>query len=91
MFIKKNKKPVPIECVEDEHEETRDFQPSFWWNNRRYYISDFIRCHNNPWIGCVEYPEHIHAYESDEYYHPLFIEVIEDNCLNIYENINREE
>lgn len=39
-FIKQNSKPVPIECVEDEHEESRDFQPSFWWNNRRYFLDD---------------------------------------------------
>ena len=70
-FIKQNSEPVPIECVEDEHEESRDFQPSFWWNNRRYFIQDFIRCHNNPWIGCAEYPEHIPAYEADQYVNPL--------------------
>ena len=29
-FVKQNSEPVPIECVEDEHEEARDFQPSFW-------------------------------------------------------------
>ena len=60
-FIKQNSEPVPIECVEDEHEESRDFQPSFWWNNRRYFLDDFTRCHNNPWIGYTKYPEHIHA------------------------------
>ena len=63
-FIKQNKEPVPIECVPDEHEEARDFLPSFWWNNRRYFIQDFIRCHNNPWILVDQ--EHINIYEEKE-------------------------
>ena len=84
-FIKQNKEPVPIECVPDEHEEARDFLPSFWWNNRRYFIQDFIRCHNNPWIGPVDYPEHIHAYEADQYVNPLFIELVDQEHINIYE------
>ena len=83
-FIKQNSEPVPIECVEDEHEESRDFQPSFWWNNRRYFLDDFTRCHNNPWLGYTEYPEHIHAFESDNYHDPLFIELLNDEELNIY-------
>ena len=74
-FIKQNSEPVPIECVEDEHEESRDFQPSFWWNNRRYFLDNFTRCHNNPWLGYTEYPEHIHAFESDNYHDPLFLEL----------------
>ena len=84
-FIKQNKDPVPIETVPDEHEESRDFLPSFWWNNRRYFIQDFIRCHNNPWIGPVDYPEHIHAYEADQYVNPLFIELVDQEHINIYE------
>ena len=83
-FIKQNSEPVPIECVEDEHEESRDFQPSFWWNNRRYFLDDFTRCHNNPWLGYTEYPEHIHAFESDNYHDPLFLELMNDEELNIY-------
>lgn len=84
-FIKQNSEPVPIEYVEDEHEEFRDFQPSFWWNNRRYFLDDFTRCHNNPWLGYTEYPEHIHAFESDNYHDPLFLELLNDEELNIYQ------
>ena len=84
-YIKQNKKPVHIEYVEDEHEESRDFLPSFWWNNRRYYLNDFIRCHNNPWISCAAFPEYIHAYEADQYVNPLYIELVDDEHINIYE------
>ena len=55
IFVKQNKDPIPIESVPDEHEEAYDFVPSFWWNNRRYFLQDFIRCHNNPWIGSVNF------------------------------------
>lgn len=85
IFVKQNKDPIPIESVPDEHEEAYDFVPSFWWNNRRYFLQDFIRCHNNPWIGSVEFPEYIHAYEADQYVNPLSIELIGDEHINIYE------
>ena len=40
-FVKQNTDPILIETIEDEHEASRDFQPSFWWNNHRYYLDDF--------------------------------------------------
>lgn len=86
-FKKQNLNPVQIESIPDEHDESRAFEPSFWWNNRRYYIGDFARCHNNPWIGCADFPEYIHGIETDNYYHPLFIEVIGGEYVNIYEEV----
>ena len=32
---------IPIETVPDEHEGSRDFKPSFWFGNRRHYLSSF--------------------------------------------------
>ena len=90
-FVKQNTEPIPIDTIEDEHESIRDYQPSFWWNNRRYYLDDFIRCHNNPWISHgSEFPEHIHGYESDCYVNPLFIELIGDSAVNIYHETEGE-
>ena len=87
-FIKINDDPIEIEFVEDEHEEERDYIPSFWLAapgyNRRYYLKDFVRVHNNPWIG-GDWPENIHAMESEEYYHPIYIEIIGGEAVNVYE------
>jgi hypothetical protein len=83
-FEKQNYDPVPIEYIEDEHDESRDFQPSFWWNNRRYYLDQFVRCHNNPWI-LDTFPKHIHAMQYDQYYEPLFLEIVGDDYVNIYQ------
>ena len=83
-YVKLNEEPIEIEYVEDEHDEERDFQPSFWFENRRYFLNDFMRTHNNPWIG-DNYPDYIHGYEADEYYHPLFIELVGgDVAVNVY-------
>lgn len=91
VFEKLNDEPIPIECVEDEHEERRDFQPSFWWFNRRYYLDSFVRCHNNPWMPTgVEFPEHIHGVEADSYCSPLFIELIGDSAVNVYKEKRRD-
>ncbi len=85
-YIKLNEEPIEIEYVEDEHDETRDFQPSFWWWNERHYLDNFIRVHNNPHMGGIQdAPEYIHGYEADNYYNPLFIELIEDVAVNVYE------
>lgn len=84
-FVKLNDEPISIECVEDEHEEENDFKPSFWWNNRRYFLDDFVRTHNNAWTGPLSFPDHIHAYEADNYYKPLYLELVGDDAVNVYE------
>ena len=33
---------IPIETVPDEHDETRDYEPSFWWDNRRHFHFFYI-------------------------------------------------
>ena len=87
-FKRVNPSPIEVESVIDEHDENRDFELSFWFNNRRYYMNDFIRVHNNPWIY-DDYPEYIHGYESENYYNPLYIELLEDNeHINVYERVD---
>lgn len=83
-YVKMNNEPIEIEYVEDEHDETKDFEPSFWYYNRRYYMADFIRCHNNPWVW-DNFPAHIHGYEAENYYHPIYIELIGSDAVNVYE------
>ena len=83
-FKKLNDTPIPIEHVPDEHEEARDFLPSFWWCNRRYFLDDFTRCHDNPFVSGT-YPDYIHAYELDNYVHPLFISTPDNSHVDIYE------
>ena len=82
-YTRQNIDPIEIEYVEDEHDETRDFQPSFWYDNHRFYLDNFIRTHNNPWMS-GDFPEYIHGVEADEYYNPLFIELISDVAVNVY-------
>ena len=83
-YRKLNTRPVAIVMVIDEHDENMDFEPSFWFNNSRHYLCDFMRVHNNPWIY-DDFPDNIYAMEANEYYHPLFIELLDDECINIYE------
>ncbi len=89
-FVRRNNKPIPIERVPDEHEESRDFQPSFWWFNRRYFLGDFVRVHNNPWFSDSGIPEFIHGIEADSWISSLFIELIGDEAVNVYEEEETE-
>ncbi len=83
-YFKVNDEPIPIEYVPDEHEAENDFKASFWFYNKRYFLENFIRAHNNPWIT-DNFPEHIHGMEAENYFHPVFIELISDEYVNVYE------
>ena len=90
-YVKLNDEPIEIEYVADEHEEENDLKPSFWFNNKRNFLENFIRTHNNPWVG-GEWPEYIHGYESDVYYKPLFTELVGgDQAVNVYEEREVQE
>lgn len=83
-FEKQNYEPVAIEYFEDIEDESRAIRPGFVWNDCRYYLDQFVRCHNNPWI-LDTFPEHIHAMQYDQYYEPLFLEIIGGEYVNIYQ------
>lgn len=72
---KKESDWIEIEYVEDEHEEENDFKPSFWFENKRHFLDNFLRTHNNPWGGISDCPDYIHGYEADNYWNPIFIEI----------------
>ncbi|MBO4847058.1 MAG: hypothetical protein J5525_12310 [Lachnospiraceae bacterium] len=84
-FRRLNDEPIKIECVEDEHEEANDFKPSFWFNNKRYFIENFPSV-NSPWVGGT-WPEFIHAFEAEEYVNPIYIEIIDGAYVNVYESV----
>lgn len=83
-FVKQNDEPVAIEYFEDTEDESLAIRPGFVWNDCRYYLDQFMRCHNNPWI-LDTFPEHIHAMQCDQYYEPLFLEIIGGEYVNIYQ------
>ena len=91
-YKKLNDEPIEIEYVPDEHEEKNDYKASFWWNNKRYFLEDFTRCHNNPWVNDT-FPEYISGFETHGYYNPLFVELIDgcDELLNVYEEVEISE
>ena len=83
-FVKQNYEPVAIEYFEDTEDESLTIRPGFVWNDCRYYLDQFMRCHNNPWI-LDTFPEHIHAMQCDQYYEPLFLELVGSDYVNIYQ------
>lgn len=83
-FVKQNNEPVAIEYFEDTEDESLTIRPGFVWNDCRYYLDQFMRCHNNPWT-LDTFPEHIHAMQCDQYYEPLFLELVGSDYVNIYQ------
>lgn len=89
-YIKLNDEPIEIEYVPDEHDESKDFEPSFWLWNKRYYLSDFSRLRNNPWIELYEeIPDYIHAVldndTTESFVCPKYLEIdAAGEHVNIY-------
>ena len=85
---------VPLERVEDEHDESRDYEPSFWYNNRRYYIDDFAPYNVfetdifNYWDMFSEesYPMILNDGSRESYEHPFIIDIDGDR-VNIIEEV----
>lgn len=83
-FLKMNAEPIPVEFIADEDNKERDLEPSFWFDNRRYYLGDFIRAKS------IFYPDYIHALEAEEYYNPLFLEMVGySEAVNIYMEVQK--
>ena len=82
-FKKLNDDPLPIEYILDE--ERGDFVPVFDWEDETYHLDDFVRVHNNPWVDSGEFPDFIHGEHAFEYFVPLYIEVVGDEAVNVYE------
>lgn len=78
-FTKQNKRPLKIYY-------TMKGDAYFNWKKHRKHLKNFLRTHNNPWIGDLHLPEHIHGFETDQYYNPLYIEIIygADDAVNVY-------
>ena len=81
-YVKLTLEPIEIECVTDGD----DAKATFVFRNQRYFLDQFIKVHDNPWLGsAVQYPEYIHAMEADSY-NPLFIEIVDGGSgVNVYE------
>lgn len=55
----------------------------FYFDGQRKYLSDFIRCHNNPWISDI-YPPYIQAIEADNYVNPICLNFKDDEKILVY-------
>lgn len=81
-FIKLNKDPINIEYSCDP---AKPLEPQFRWEGRKYYLSDFIKTKNIPWIGITSYPRYIDGVKIENHHNPVMIEVVNSFSVNIYE------
>ena len=83
-FVKLNKKPLTIY-------ESETKGSYFNFNNKRYYMNDFIRVHNNMQFNDSNIPDYIHGISQD-YYNPLYIQYIPDfnDKVNVYKELIKE-
>ena len=81
-YEKLNVEPLGIDY--EANEDNDDIMEYFMWGGEKHYLCDFIRTHNNPWTGKMDVPDYIHGYEADNYWNPLFVELLDDGGLNLY-------
>ena len=82
IFKPMNKHPISIEY--QKRDKNEDFNPCFRFKGRQYFLDNFIRTKNNPWVNENEYPEYIDGYESENYIYPLFTDINDDDTVIIY-------
>lgn len=82
-YIKVNKEPIEITYHPDE-DDRYNYEPSFVLNGMRYWLKDFIRTKNSPWVQQDYFPEYIDAFQGNEYHFPLFLHLIDDCQLDVY-------
>ena len=81
-FTKQTKRPLTILYTNPVKSNPKAY---FRFQNKRYYLTEAIRTHGNPWIA-DNYPDYIHAYITDWFgFRNLYIEICQDDkSLNIY-------
>lgn len=95
IYVKQNDEPISIEYVSREKNINAlfpDLVPSFWFENERHYLDDYVRCHDNPWIGSVGFPEYIHGFDCFDYSDNIkFIEIVDSDHLNVWREVRMEQ
>lgn len=82
-YIKITKEPIEISYFPDE-DDRYNYQPSFLLNGTRYWLQDFIRTKNTPWVQSELFPDYIDAYQANEYVYPLYIQLVNDIYVDVY-------
>lgn len=66
-------------------------QGGFEYNGDFYWLSNFVRAHNNPW-GEIDCPGFIHGYDATNIFRPLFVEISDSgDAVRLYKHILKEE
>lgn len=82
-LVKVNKEPIEITYFPDE-DDRYNYEASFVLNGFRYWLKDFIRIKNSPWVREDFFPAYIDAFQSNEYHCPLYISLLNDTELDVY-------
>lgn len=82
-YIKVSKQPLEIHFLPDQ-DPRYEMQPSFVFNGCRYFLKDFLRIKNSPWIKKDNFPDYIDAYQACEYNMPLFLHLYDDQTVDVY-------
>ena len=93
-WVKQNDEPISIEWVQREEDSCRlyeDLVPSFWFENERHYLDEYIRCHDNAWVSSSKFPEFIHGFDCFDYgIYIKFVEIVDDDHINVWRNVREE-
>lgn len=83
IFEKKTNTPIKIEMIPDE-DPNLHLEASFLFKGNRYYLKDFMRTHDNPWIGS-RFPDNIDGIDFTLYDSGIAIEWHDNYTVDVYE------
>lgn len=93
-FVKITDEPIAIETriIDDYIDDSLNggIDTGFWLGGAWHSLNDFARVHNNAWIS-GDFPDYIHGMETSwDWYGALYIELVGDEYVNVYEEIAEE-
>lgn len=90
MFTKVNSEEIEWQSafVPSQLDDDDDVSFYFEFDGDKYYLSDFLRVHNNPWFSGDDYPNIIDGVYMHNSLEPLYIHLIGDYAVDVYRRNN---
>lgn len=91
-FVKLNEEPIALNFIYvDENDDSVDESKIvFEFEGVEFDLEEFVKVRNNPWLTTEEYPDYIHAIHMSSYGRPLYLELVDEEAVNLY-NIEYED
>ena len=85
-FVKLNDEPIALNFIYAYKNDgsVDDLMVVFEFEGVEFDLEKFVKVRNNPWLTTEEYPDYIHAIHMSSYGRPLYLELVDEEAVNLY-------